>query len=626
MSSAAGQMLSDELVRAILDALAQTLPGYVSCIDRSRTVVYINRMQSRQAHEVIARSMDEFIAPEHRAETIRRVERAFASQRPDLLNYQVVLRDGTSVYMATRIVPFTSPTGQPLALLLTEDISERKRLELELELEHSNEFRRRVIENLPDYVTLIDRESRFVWVNRLRPGLKPEDVLGHQVAEFRPAETSEAGDAAIREAFEARRIGQYEAESHYQGKPLGWYQVRAVPIVVDDQVENVLLITSDISERKRAEQALRQTQEQLHQSQRLEGLGQLAGGVAHDFNNLLQIIHGNLEFARDRLEQGESPSEELEQIQRATERAGELTGQLLTVARRTRVEPRRLNLGELVESSLRMLRRAIPENVALSYEGPDDPCYVELDAARFEQVLINLCVNARDAMPRGGVLTVRVRAEDATHAVVSVEDSGCGIAPENLRRIFEPFFTTKQTGSGLGLAVAMGIVAAHNGELFADSDGRSGTTISVRLPRAEAEGGVAPSPAPPLVSRGGCILVAEDEDLVRAQTVRILERAGFEVLQATTGAEAVRIFREQRGRIDLVVLDVIMPELDGWRAFLQLAELRPNVKALFTTGYSADVLPKDLSGGRARLLTKPFKPPQLLAEVNRLLASPTESA
>ena len=200
---------------------------------------------------------------------------------------------------------------------------------------------------------------------------------------------------------------------------------------------------------------------------------------------------------------------------------------------------------------------------------PPQPQFAELDAPQFEQVLINLCVNARDAMPSGGTVRVRIAPEAATHLVVTVEDTGPGIPRENLSRIFEPFFTTKKNGTGLGLAVAAGIVAAHGGSIQAESDG-IGTCMRIRLPRVEPD----PEPVrrgPAQAPRGsGVILVAEDEAMVRVQVVRILKDAGYTVLQAENGARAVELFEEHGGKVDLALLDVVMPVMDGWQAFLAL--------------------------------------------------------
>jgi two-component system, cell cycle sensor histidine kinase and response regulator CckA len=491
---------------------------------------------------------------------------------------------------------------------------------VESELQQSLEFRRLVVENLPDFVVLIDRERRFLWVNRVAPGLTPREVLGTPLDAFTSAEGLPIMRAAVEAAFESGKVGQYEVQGYRDGKTTAWYLTRVVPILGGEgRVESAMLMTSDISELKQAEQALRATEEQLHRAQRLESIGQLAGGIAHDFNNLLQVIQGSLHFVKRAIANGSAIDEELGQIERAADRAAELTSHLLTIGRRKRIEPKRVNLDALVAECVRMLRRTIPEHIQFDYRGPSEPCFADVDAPHLEQVLINLCVNARDAMPDGGKLTIRVEPVSQAMLEIAVEDTGLGIARENLGRVFEPFFTTKGAGSGLGLAVATGIVAAHRGTIHAESDVGKGTTLRVRLPRAPAAENEPRRINNELTGGSGLILIAEDEDSVRAQLARILTSAGYRVLEAENGARAVQLFKEHRGEIALVVLDVIMPELDGWQACIQMMALQPRLKVLLTTGYAASVLPEDFAADGARLVSKPYSPAILLAEVCALL-------
>jgi hypothetical protein len=610
------QHLTDPFKVALFRALSQSVEGYVSCIDRARRILFLNRTLSRDLSEILGQPMDEFLAEAQRHDTICGVERAFESGAPQRIEYAVLLASGEKRINSTLISPFRAPDGEYVALLVTEDVTEQRMLAEQLEL--SMAFQRRVIQHMPDYVTLVDRTWKVVWVNRSGT-YKMEEVIGHRIDEFMSEETKPRAKATFDAAFETGAIGQYEADGPSANGTTAWYLVRVVPVARDGMVDQVMVIASDVTERRRAERALRETEEQLQRAQRLESLGQLSGGIAHDFNNLLQVIDGNLTFAQERLKKGLPVTEELEQALRATERASELTSRLLAIGRRQRVDPRRIELGALVEESMRMLRRAIPENVRLDYRAPATPCYVELDAPQFEQVLINLCVNARDAMPRGGTLTVSVEHESATHVVLRVRDTGFGILPENLKRVFEPFFTTKGAGSGLGLAVASGIIAAHGGVIVADSDGATFTTMSVRLPSVDQRSDGAATRTPASDGAIGVILVAEDEAMVRAQLVRVLEYAGYRVLEADNGARAVELFRKEQLQIDAVLLDMIMPELDGWQAFLKIEALKPGIPVLFSTGYAANVLPPDFAARGARLLSKPYKPQVLLAQIRELL-------
>jgi PAS domain S-box-containing protein len=601
----------------MLRGLLSTLPNYIALVDRERRVLFLNRTRSRNLSEVIGQQMEQFIAPQHREVVVAGVELAFETGQRQTITYDSLIADGSRLHLTTAVLPLEDPSGRRVALLIVHDETERHRLRTELE--RSEEFRRRVIENLPDYVSLVDREHRFIWVNRFASTLDRAQVIGTQIESFVTPESVEATSAAIDATFETGQPGQCEVEGYGDGTSTRWVLNRTVPIEVGGKVDAVLLITSDLSDLKRAEQALREKDRQLHHAQHLESIGQLAGGIAHDFNNLLQVIDGNLHFIKEGLENEEDVSEDIEQALRATRSAAELTSRLLAVGRRKRVATTRVDLAALASVNMRMLRAAIPENVNIVFEPPSEACFVQVDAAEFEQVLINLCVNARDAMPQGGTLRVWVEPDGDEHVLLSVADDGVGIPKEDLTRVFEPFFSTKATGSGLGLAVAAGIVAAHGGTLVAESDGVRGSTMRVRLPRTEGERPASQHPPEPVIGGTATLLVAEDEPRVRTQVVRILRGAGYTVLEAEHGLRAIELFKANADEIDLVMLDAIMPQCDGWRAYVEIERLKPGVKVMFTTGYAANVLPADFSARGARLLSKPFKPAELLAKVKELL-------
>jgi PAS domain S-box-containing protein len=615
------ELLGGAFKTALHKALLRETPSYIGCIDSQRRILFINRTRNRSMSEVIGRPMEEFVAPENRDALVASVDEALTTQQPSSVEYDAVTPEGSRRHLKWRILPFRTPAGEVAAVLIADD--ETERYALSEKLERSMEFRRLVAENLPGFVALVDRHYRLVWVNHVAPGLEVEDVVGSSLENFTAPQSIPAMRAAVDAAFNSGTTAQYEAEGYAGPQATAWYLTRVAPVYTDGKVESALMLTADVTELKRAEQALRETQDQLHRAQRMESIGQLAGGIAHDFNNLLQVITGNLGFAKRELSAGRPALAELEHALRATQRAAELTSHLLAIGRRQRVTSKCVDLTELVSNSMRMLQRTIPENIQLTFQSGEEPCFVELDAPQFEQVLINLCVNARDAMPQGGSLTVRVEPAGDASVMLRVIDSGIGIPAESIPRVFEPFFTTKGAGSGLGLAVAAGIVAAHGGSIRAESDGTHGTTMTVVLPRTEPNAVERPLSSKPESGGTGLVLVAEDAEAVRAQVVRTLEEAGYTVLQAENGALAVDLFRSRGNDIDLVILDVIMPVLDGWQAFLRMRELRPNLQALFTTGYAADVLPADFASQQARLLTKPFTPGQLLAQVQELLHQPS---
>jgi two-component system, cell cycle sensor histidine kinase and response regulator CckA len=620
------ELLDPSLQSLVLRGLLSAHPSLIACVDRERRLLFANQSGTRELAEVLGKPIEVIIEEAHRGAVVAGIERAFSSGERQVISYRAVARDGNPQQLTAHVAPLRDASGRHVALLINNDDTER--WQLQTELQRSEEFRRRVIEHLPDYVSLLDREHRFIWVNRVAPSLDAADVIGTRIEKYISPESVGPTSRAIEQAFQTGKAGQCETEGYQDAESTRWVLNRTVPVEVDGKIDAVLLITSDLSELKRAEQALREKDKQLHHAQHLESIGQLAGGIAHDFNNLLQVIDGNLYFIREGLAAGDDVSEELDQALRATRGAAELTSRLLAVGRRKRLTTTRVDLGALISANMRMLRAAIPENVNIVYQPPPEPYFVGVDAPEFEQVLVNLCVNARDAMPKGGTLRVWVEPKGNGQIALGVSDDGIGIPPKDLNRVFEPFFSTKEKGSGLGLAVAAGIIAAHGGTITAASDGVHGTTMTVSLPRtADVEA----TPAAPLRGEavaGGreTVLVAEDEPHVRAQVVRILSGAGYKVIEAENGLRAIELFRAAPDEIDALVLDAIMPLCDGWRAYVEIERLRPGIKVLFTTGYAATVLPSDFSERGAQLLSKPFKPGQLLAKLAALLRAPAARA
>ena len=395
-------------------------------------------------------------------------------------------------------------------------------------------------------------------------------------------------------------------------------------------------LATDVTERRSLEQ-------QLVQSQKMEAIGRLAGGIAHDFNNLLTAILGYARFAKAGLPEGSQVQEDVHQIELAGDRAAALTGQLLAYARRQIVAPRIADVNELVGRMQRMLRRLIGEDVALDLACAPGLWPTRIDAGQFEQVLLNLVVNARDAMPAGGRILIGTRNEhfDAAsvrnrpemlpgdYVVLSVTDSGVGMDAGTLARIFEPFFTTKEQGkgTGLGLAVCYGIVRQAGGHIWAASEPGKGSTFTVLLPRSEFEAEVGES-GPEETPAGGreTILVVEDEPAVRSLVSRTLASLGYNVLEAATGGEALGIAQRHTGAIDVLVSDVVMPEMNGPAVAQAVTAARPGVRVLFMSGYTeAAIQAENLGTPGAVLLTKPFDPDVLGRAVRSALdAAPLE--
>jgi PAS domain S-box-containing protein len=374
--------------------------------------------------------------------------------------------------------------------------------------------------------------------------------------------------------------------------------------LADPEVAGVIINTRDVTDRVRLE-------DQLRQSQKMEAIGQLAGGVAHDFNNILTVIQGHVSLLQMGGTLNQMAGRSAQQIGQAAERAAALTRQLLTFSRRQVMQPRRLEMNEVVGNMSKMLGRILGEDIALRLHYCGESAVVEADSGMLEQVLLNLAVNSRDAMPKGGELTIRImlhqiEASQLAHhpdaragefVCVTVKDNGYGIPPENLRRIFEPFFTTKEVGkgTGLGLATVYGILKQHQGWVEVESVVGQGTTFSVLLPRCEGEVAL-PEEEETRRIRGGkeTILVVEDEAPVRELVCNLLAGHGYQILQAESGAKALELWNRCKDKVDLLLTDLVMPDrVSGRELAEKLWSERPKLKVIFTSGYSSDVAGKD---------------------------------
>jgi PAS domain S-box-containing protein len=382
-------------------------------------------------------------------------------------------------------------------------------------------------------------------------------------------------------------------------------------------------------------------EEELRQSQKLEGVGQLAGGVAHEFNNLLQVIDGYTCSGMEGLAPEEERYSDLDQVRKAAERATALTRQLLGFSRRRAIEPKSIDANLVVRDLVKLIRPAIGEHISLDLALGDDVGTVYADTGELQQALLNLCVNARDAMPSGGALMLKTEKALVTeplwdahfdikpgrYVVFSVSDTGCGIPRDIQQRIFEPFFTTKEVGkgTGLGLALVYGVMRQHKGAIHVYSEVGMGTTFKLYLPpgggKAEEDRGE--EPIADLFGKE-TILVAEDEPTVRNLSVRTLERAGYTVLAAADGEEALRMFEENRSVISLVVLDAIMPKLTGHEVHLRIKQVSPEIRFVCCTGYDREIARADcLVHENVPLIQKPFTARTLLSTVREALDAKT---
>jgi signal transduction histidine kinase len=397
--------------------------------------------------------------------------------------------------------------------------------------------------------------------------------------------------------------------------------------------ERTRKLTLEIARRQTAEEERKIAEQQLRQAEKMKAVGQLAGGIAHDFNNLLQAILGHTEILR--MTDDTNPS--LQQILHATKKAAELVKQLLIFSRNQPLRMRAVELNALSEQMLSILASLIGGNIQIETDLQAAPSAIEADPGQIEQILMNLTLNARDAMPQGGTLTIRtenatITTEQASKGdwilpgpctLLTVKDSGTGIDDRNLEHIFEPFFTTKDVGkgTGLGLATVFGIVQSHHGCISVETEPGQGTAFHIFLPVAKHALSHASDQNPESISGGAeTILLSEDEGAVRALTKRVLEYVGYTVLETSTGQQAVECYRKHTQEIDLVLLDVVMPELGGKDAFDQIRAVNPQARVLLCSGYAPESVSLDLSEGSGiEFISKPYESQALLKKIRAIL-------
>jgi len=521
-----------------------------------------------------------------------------------------------------------------VAVLANRILSGRKNFEASLRRSEA-EFRA-VWEHAALGAAVIDRQGR---VERINPAL--ERMLATTSATLAGTlftDCNHPNDAAAERARLVdlmKRGVAYRCDQEYRRRDgtLFWGRVTMSAIRPGGRAPTgALAILEDIT-------GLRASEEKLRQAQKMEAVGQLVAGVAHNFNNLLTVTMGYAEILLERHADdpaGDSDRNALEEIQKATQRGAALTHQLLAFGRKHVAMPARIDINSVVVGLRDMLRSVIREDIELRIEASGPPAVVLFDPHDLEQVILNLVINARDALPVGGVIGVDVSRQmvDASgdgdvpagdYVRVQVRDNGIGMTPQVRAHLFEPFFTTKDVGAGTGLGLAFvdGVVRHGGGTVTVDTAPGQGTMFSVYVPRAHdvADSFVEPRRPAASLPSSGTILVVEDEPAVREMTVRLLSRAGYRVLSASMPSEAAALFDTHRDDIDLLLTDVIMPEMHGPALAQQLIGQRPDLRVLFVSGHS-DSLPAGATGtGRISFLGKPFAPSHLLATVSEILAA-----
>jgi len=487
-------------------------------------------------------------------------------------------------------------------------------------LERREEHFRSLIENSLDLVSILNLDGTIRYASPSHErilGFTVDELVGRNVFSFLHADDVAKVQAAFRDGTSV------SIQCRFRHKDDSWRVLEAFGRNLShiSAVSGVVVNSRDITDRKRLE-------EQLHHSQRLEAVGRLAGGVAHDFNNLLMIISGYSQILLDTMRAADPARAQVEQVVKAAERATDLTHQLLAVSRRQVTRPTVVNLNTLLHAMELMLRRVIGEDVELVSTLAPGLEMVRVDPGQIEQVVLNLAVNARDAMPDGGKLTVEtfnlnysgdpsgqeLNLKPGQHVALVMGDTGCGMNAQVLSRLFEPFFTTKERGNGLGLSTSYGIIKQNGGDIVVDSKPGAGTTFRIYLPAVQAE--AESTTARPALLRGSeTILLVEDDDSVRRVVETMLKRHGYDVLSSTCAADAMRIVDRHPKSIDLVITDMMMPGMNGRELAEKILKRRPAMRVLFVSGHGE---PMDSPIGGA-FLQKPFTIDEMTHKIREIL-------
>jgi two-component system cell cycle sensor histidine kinase/response regulator CckA len=555
--------------------------------------------------------------------------------------------DGRWLWIESRVQSFRHPSGEWRYIIVSRDVTVRE--EALHRLRHSEERYRVLTETTSDAVAELDAEGRLVFASAgfgQVLGYVPEELVGTTpFGLIHPDDVEPLAERFLRRVSEARPRGKGRVfRVRHRNGSWRWLRGGGINIETPSGETRLVAAFSDVTEQIEVEEARRRLDERVQETQKLESLGIMAGGVAHDFNNLLTPILGDASLALMELPAGSAVRRRIERIQRAAHHAATLTHQLLDYAGIGSLDLEPVDVSKIVREMGELLQSAVSKHAELVYELTDDLPAVRADPRLLSQVVVNLITNASeavDARPEGGGrITVRsgsaefstealahmVLGEDVTpgrHVFFEVEDAGCGMDADTRARIFDPFFTTKFTGRGLGLAAVLGIVRKHGGAIDIESEPGRGTRIRVLCPRAAGE----ETPLPPTRSDGddwmssGTVLVADDDEGARAILCETLARAGFRVLVASDGREAVDTFRRHADAICLVLLDRTMPGTSGEEALDAIRRLSPQVPIVLVSGYSRETAASQLAHDEhSAFLQKPFLPETLLEKVRELLS------
>ncbi len=615
-------------------SLIENASDIISVVDRDGIIQFespaVEQVLGYQPDELVGRPALEFVHPEDAPIILDLFARGFAAPGSSAsAEVRFRHRDGSQRILEATGKAIVDAQGRVNGVINSRDVTERRRAERELRLQSA------ALNAAADAIVITDRDAKLVWCNpafSALTGYGAEEAIGRNVKDLvksgahdpafykRLWETILAGDVWRGELTNRRKDGSLYSEE------------QTITPVRDARgdITHFIGIKRDLTEQKRLES-------QLLQVQKMESVGRLAGGIAHDFNNLLTVINGTSALAMSSLRKDDPLRQDLQVILQSGEQAASLTRQLLAFSRKQIMKPDILDLGALVENMRGMLRRLLGEDVELVVTAPQHLGSVQADPGQVEQVILNLAVNARDAMPTGGRLTIELRnveldqaygvdhpsVRPGAYVMLAVSDTGVGMDRATLTRVFEPFFTTKESGkgTGLGLATVYGIVKQSGGSIWAYSEPGKGTAFKVYLPRVDESARPEPTARPREAARGSeTILVVEDDQVLCRLATRMLQAAGYTVLTAHSGNDAMATLAHHQGPVHLMLTDVVMPGMSGRELAASVAAGRGEIRVIYTSGYTDDaMLRHGVLDSTARFIAKPYTAEALTRTVREVL-------
>jgi PAS domain S-box-containing protein len=606
------------------------------------------RLKGYSASEIIGKPFSSFYTPEDRARGLPQAALKAATETGRFSSEGWrVRKDGSRFWALVVVDAIRDEQGQLIGFAkVTRDITERQQAHEEL-LESERRFRR-LIEAVVDYAIFqLDPAGNVTTWNpgaqRIK-GYTPEEIVGRHFSQFYTPEDLQLG-VPKRALSEAAEHGRFEAEGWRMRKDGSRFWASVVIDRITDEAGNLLgfaKVTRDVTERKKAQDELKQIQEQLLASQKLEAVGQLSGGIAHDFNNLLMIVLGNIETAERngrQLAGGVNLQRALANAKRAAQRAAALTSRLLAFSRRQALDPKPINLNNFINGLQEFLQRTLGERIEVQTVGSAGLWHIEADVSQLESAIINLGINARDAMPNGGKLTleaVNVSADEdycranpdlspGQYVIVCVTDTGTGMTADVLDRAFEPFFTTKEPGqgTGLGLSQVYGFVKQSGGHVKIYSEEGHGTSIRMYFPRHYGDARPAAADTEEFVPEGEqaeTILVVEDDADLRIYVTDVLRNLSYRVFSVPSAQAALTLLLQEEPKVDLLLTDIVMPGINGRELGRRALQIRPGIKILYMTGYSRNAV---VHQGRldegVDLLEKPISQAKLALRIREML-------